>query len=85
MKGACDELAVYRFRVGGVNLLPYLAEDENGLMFYFAQRGDNTYGIGLARRTDPNENVGPHCFSVDTVMDMIDRCMDCGLPDSSAI
>ena len=27
MKGACDELAVYRFRVGGVNLLPYLAED----------------------------------------------------------
>ncbi|MBR3991854.1 MAG: S-layer homology domain-containing protein [Clostridia bacterium] len=52
--------------------VPYLAEDENGLMFYYALRGDNIYGVGLKRRTDPNENVGPHCFSVDTMMDMID-------------
>ena len=52
--------------------VPYLSEDENGLTFYYAQRGDNTYGIGLARRTDPNELATPDSFSIDAVMDRID-------------
>ena len=52
--------------------VPYLGEDENGLSFYYAQRGDNTYGIGLARRTDPNELTADDSFSIDAVQDRID-------------
>ena len=52
--------------------VPYLCEDENGLTFYYAQRGDNMYGIGLARWTDPNELSAADSFSVDAVLDRID-------------
>ncbi|MBQ7475708.1 MAG: S-layer homology domain-containing protein [Clostridia bacterium] len=51
---------------------PYIAEDPDGLTFYFALRGDNVYGVGLVRRTDPNELVSGDAFSIDAVMDCID-------------
>ena len=52
--------------------IPYLEQDDDGMTFYYAQRGDNIYGVGLARRTDYNSTATDNSFSVDAIIDMID-------------